>query len=235
MTAETAATESFAEVFYDADGTRRTPTLRVLPFEPARTVPALTAQDVLLVTGGGKGITAECALAMAQDSGAKHALLGRSDPAQDAELSANLQRMAQAGLIVEYARADVTDARSVKHAVATLTATLGPVTAVLHGAGRNEPASLVTLETETIARTFAPKVCGLRAVLAAVDPQDLRLLVTLGSSIGRTGLRGEAHYAMANEWLAEATASSASAIRTSARCVSSGRCDRASAWVNGST
>ncbi|NES30242.1 SDR family NAD(P)-dependent oxidoreductase [Micromonospora terminaliae] len=205
VTAETAVTESFTEVFYDADGTRRTPTLRVLPFEPARTVPALAARDVLLVTGGGKGITAECALAMAQDSGAKLALLGRSDPAQDAELSANLQRMAQAGITVEYARADVTAAESVSRAVAALTATLGPVTAVLHGAGRNEPASLVTLETEAIARTLAPKTGGLRAVLAAVDPQQVRLLVTLGSIIGRAGLPGEAHYATANEWLDDAT------------------------------
>ncbi|MEU4219507.1 type I polyketide synthase [Actinoplanes sp. NPDC026623] len=206
VTAETAATESFAEMFYDAEGTRRTPVLRVLPFEPARTVPALTATDVLLVTGGGKGITAECALAMAQDSGAGLALLGRADPAQDAELSANLRRMAQAGVTVEYARADVTDPRSVQRAVDTLTAKLGPVTAVLHGAGRNEPASLVTLEREEVARTLAPKVGGLRAVLAAVDPQQVRLLVTLGSIIGRAGLPGEAHYATANEWLDAATA-----------------------------
>ncbi|BCB89687.1 polyketide synthase [Phytohabitans suffuscus] len=206
VTAETAATESFAEVFYDADGVRRTPTLRALPFDPARTVPALAAQDVLLVTGGGKGITAECAMAMAQDSGARLALLGRSDPARDTELAANLQRMAQAGITVEYARADVTDAGSVRHAVAALTAALGPVTAVLHGAGRNEPASLLTLETEAVARTFAPKIGGLRAVLDAVDPRRVRLLVTLGSIIGRAGLPGEAHYATANEWLDDATA-----------------------------
>jgi enediyne polyketide synthase len=205
VTAETAVTVSFAEVFYDANGIRRTPRLRVLPFEPARTVPALAAQDVLLVTGGGKGITAECALAMAQDSGAKLALLGRSDPAQDAELSANLQRMAQAGITVEYARADVTDAQSVKHAVAGLVATLGPVTAILHGAGRNEPASLLTLEPETLARTIAPKVGGLSAVLAAIDSRQVRLLVTLGSIIGRSGLPGEAHYAIANDWLNHAT------------------------------
>ncbi|MEV7327404.1 type I polyketide synthase [Micromonospora sp. NPDC093244] len=206
VTAETAVTESFTEVFYDADGTRRTPTLRVLPFEPARTVQALAAQDVLLVTGGGKGITAECALAMAQDSGASLALLGRSDPAEDAELSANLQRMAQAGVTVQYARADVTDPESARRAVETLTATLGPITAVLHGAGRNEPASLLTLQADTIGRTLAPKVGGLRAVLAAVDPGQVRLLVTLGSIIGRAGLPGEAHYATANEWLDDATA-----------------------------
>ena len=46
---------------------------------------------------------------------------------------------------------------------------------------------------------------GLRAVLDTVDPQGLRLLVTFGSIIGRAGLRGEAHYATANEWLADLT------------------------------
>ncbi|NJC11465.1 enediyne polyketide synthase [Micromonospora profundi] len=206
VTAETAATESFAEVFYDADGTRRTPRLRVLPFEPARTVPALTSADVLLATGGGKGITAECALAMACDSGARLALLGRSDPARDTELAANLQRMTEAGIVVEYAQADVTDRASVQRAVGALSAALGPITAVLHGAGRNEPASLVTLDRDAFARTLAPKVDGLHAVLAAVDPQQLRLLVSLGSIIGHAGLPGEAHYATANEWLDDATA-----------------------------
>ena len=54
-------------------------------------------------------------------------------------------------------------------------------------------------------QTFAPKLDGLRAVLDAVDPGRLRLLVTLGSIIGRAGLRGEGHYATANEWLADLT------------------------------
>src|SRR5260221_362214 len=46
-----------------------------------------------------------------------------------------------------------------------------------------------------------PNVTGLENVLAAVDPDRLRLLVTFGSLIARTGLRGEADYGVANEWL----------------------------------
>ncbi len=65
---------------------------------------------MLLVTGGGKGITAECALVMAQDTGAKLALLGRADPEQDPELAENLARMSAAGIRHRYDRADVTDA-----------------------------------------------------------------------------------------------------------------------------
>ncbi|ETK37104.1 type I polyketide synthase, partial [Microbispora sp. ATCC PTA-5024] len=202
---EVAATEDFAEVHYDEAGARRVPTLRALPVRPARERQPLGPSDVLLVTGGGKGITAECALAVAGDSGARLAVLGRSDPAADPELAANLRRMADAGVAVHYARADVTDAAQVRRAVGEIQEALGQVTGVLHGAGRNEPGGLAGLDADAFRRTFAPKVGGLRNVLAAVEPDALRLFVTFGSIIGRAGLHGEAHYATANEWLAGLT------------------------------
>ncbi|MEV4393064.1 SDR family NAD(P)-dependent oxidoreductase [Nonomuraea sp. NPDC049607] len=207
VAAEAAATAAFCEVHYDADGTRRVPTLRALPYRQERTEEPLTGSDVLLVTGGGKGITAECAMAMASGAAgaAKVAVLGRSDPAQDEELAANLRRMAATGLTVHYARADVTDAAQVRRAVAEAEQALGPVTAVLHGAGRNEPEGVAGLDMDAFRRTFAPKVDGLRNVLEAVEPGRLRLLVTFGSIIGRAGLHGEGHYATANEWLADLT------------------------------
>src|SRR5581483_7975894 len=121
------------------------------------------------------------------------------------ELAANLLRMKERGITVAYARADVTNPAEVRRAIDSLVEQLGPITAVLHGAGRNEPAALSNLDFAAFHNTFAPKISGLRAVLDAVDPQRLRLLVTLGSIIGRAGLRGEAHYATANEWLANLT------------------------------
>src|SRR5690606_40359502 len=53
-----------------------------------------------------------------------------------------LRRMTESGLTVHYAMADVTDAGQVRQAVAAAQEALGPVTAVLHGAGRNEPGGL---------------------------------------------------------------------------------------------
>ncbi len=38
-------------------------------------------------------------------------------------------------------------------------------------------------------------------LLVAVDPAALKLLITFGSLIARTGLRGEADYGLSNEWL----------------------------------
>jgi enediyne polyketide synthase len=104
-----------------------------------------------------------------------------------------------------YARADVTSADEVKAAVLAVQRALGPVTAVLHGAGRNEPTALANLDEASFRRTLAPKITGLENVLSAVDQGALRLLVTFGSIIGRAGLKGQADYAVANDWMTDLT------------------------------
>lgn len=191
IVADVAATAGFTEVDYDAAGTRRVPVLRPLPpGDATATSGPLGPGDVILVTGGGKGITAECALSLGRDSGAAVGLVGRSDPDTDPELAANLERMAAAGVTYHYVAADITSEAAARAAVRRIRDRLGPVTAVLHGAGRNVPQPLATLDEATFRRTLAPKIAGLEAVLAAVDPDSLRLLVTFGSIIGRAGLRG---------------------------------------------
>lgn len=205
IVADVAATTGFSEVHYAADGARSVPVLRPLCRAATGGEAALTKRDVLLVTGGGKGITAECALALAEDSGARVALLGRAEPAADPELAANLERFDALGVDYRYLRADVTSADQVKAALDEVRRSWGPVTALLHGAGRNEPRALTGLDEASFRRTLAPKITGLETVLSALDPADLRLLVSFGSIIGRAGLRGEADYATANDWLTDLT------------------------------
>ena len=158
--ADVAATTGFSEICYDEAGTRRVPVLRpadIGAHGATHDQLPIGAGDVLLVTGGGKGITAECALALASDSGAAVALIGRSDPAADAELVANLGRMESAGVAHRYVRADVTSVAEMTAAVEEITATLGPVTAVLHGAGRNEPMPLASLDEAAFLRLWGPR------------------------------------------------------------------------------
>lgn len=206
VTAEVCAADGYVEAHYDEEGVRRVPLLRLLPpTREAREAP-LGPEDVLLVTGGGKGIAAECALSLARETGARLALLGRSRPEDDEELSVNLERIESAGVVFRYYAADVTDADAVRETVASAESELGGVTAVLHGAGVNTPRLLGALDEETFLRTLAPKVRGARNVLAAVDSARLRLFLTFGSIIARTGMRGEADYAVANEWLTDLTA-----------------------------
>jgi enediyne polyketide synthase len=205
---EAVATTGFTEVRLDEDGQRQVPVLS--PHIPRPGPLPLGPGDVVLVTGGGKGITAECALALADRTGAALAIVGRSDPASDPGLAANLERLAAGSVRHAYFRADVTSPDQVAVAVAGARERLGEVTAVLHGAGHNQPASLATADESSFGATLAPKVDGLRAVLGAVDPGRLRLLVTFASIIGRTGLRGEAEYGTANEWLTDLTVDAAS-------------------------
>jgi enediyne polyketide synthase len=198
---EAEAVHGFREVRFDRRGRRLVPVLR--PLDLARGRHPLSTGDVVLATGGGKGITAECALGLVEGRGASLAILGRSDPRADEELAAGLRRLDAAGVRHLYVRADVTDRAAVRAAVERVRAELGPVTAILHGAGVNVPTLLPNLDADAYRDTLRPKLEGLRNLVHTVGLESLRLVVGLGSVIATTGLRGEAHYALANEWLRE--------------------------------
>ena len=203
---EVKAGVGYSESCYDRNGVRRVPVLRVLPITTSSKSPLPVGKDdLLLVTGGGKGIGAECALSLAKETGVRLALMGRSQPAEDDELAANLKRFTAAGIEFEYIAADVTDAATVKEALEHVQESLGNITAFLHAAGTNVPQLLRTLDENSFQRTLAPKVLGAKNVLAAIDREKLRLFITFGSIIARTGMRGEADYAVANEWLSRLT------------------------------
>ena len=204
LAASIAAGHGFVEAHYDERLRRREPVLRPIVLDDQQHGTSLTGNDVVLVSGGAKGITAECVLALGHGTGARFALIGRS-PATNAEVMVALDRLATAGIHARYLTADVADAQAVAGAVREIETRLGPITAVIHAAGINEPRLLATLDDQEVLRTLAPKLGGLRNIVAAVSPARLRLLVTFGSTIGRSGLRGAASYALANDWTAAFT------------------------------
>ena len=221
-----AARPGFSEIFIDATGQREEPRLRLLRVPPALSLPSsdqtsrrepgeqaperpvypIDGSDVVLVTGGGKGISAECGYQLARRTGCALLILGRSGPQDSVELATNLERLRQAELQMSYQLADVTDAADVAAAIARGVAEIGaPVTGVIHGAGLNHPRMVTNLSIVGLEATVSPKVDGLRNLLAAIDPDRLKLLVSFSSIIARIGLQGEADYALANEWLSRET------------------------------
>src|SRR6185369_13087861 len=170
-----AAARGFIEVYHDADGHRYEKVMRLLPIDEVAGELPLTRADVLLVTGGGKGVTAECAIALAKEGGARLVLLGRATPEKDPELATNLERMAVAGVVFKYIPADITDATAVRDAVRKAEAEFGPVTAILHGAARNEPQLITNLSEQSFRQTLSVKAQGARHLLAAIDPEKLKL------------------------------------------------------------
>ncbi|MCR9057388.1 MAG: SDR family NAD(P)-dependent oxidoreductase [Rhodobacteraceae bacterium] len=165
----------------------------------------LGADDVVLVTGGARGIGAECAIRLALKTGAGLLLLGRSDR-ENQEVSKTLDRCKLLGLRTHYCPCDVTIEQDVVRAVIEGEARLGKISAILHAAGINRPANFNELSYEDLRETLAPKCDALKNCLAAIDPSHLRQIITFGSIIGKLGLAGEAHYALANEALARFSA-----------------------------
>jgi enediyne polyketide synthase len=191
---ELAALGRFVEAVYDEGGARFEP--RIVSAEVTGAPIVFDANDVVAVSGGGKGIGFELALHIARSSGARLLLLGRSTPEHDARLSSNLAWLRAAGIRFEYLAGDVT--RDLGDA-------LRDASVLLHAAGTNQPALIEELDEHAFHAAIAPKIGGLRNLLASTG-ERLRLVVTFGSVIARIGLRGEAHYALANEWLVHDTA-----------------------------
>ncbi|MBP2702998.1 SDR family NAD(P)-dependent oxidoreductase [Microbispora sp. RL4-1S] len=186
--------------WFGVDHGGRTYAVHHLPLPPARGEAPLRRGDVVLITGGGKGIGLHAGLTLAGEYGVRLALLGRSDPAADPELAGGLERLRAAGVVAAYRCADVTDADAVRRAVTELAELpeLGPIAGVVHAAGVNRPARFGELTEDDFAEHARVKCEGLTNVLAAVDTGRLRLVLAYGSVIGRFGLAGEAHYALAN-------------------------------------
>ncbi len=203
--AEALAANGYSESRYSSDGRRWEPVLRPHVFQPDECELPLTTDDVLVVTGGARGITAECALRLARESGARLAILGLSQPAADKEIVSNLERMKAADINFRYYSVDITDATATANAIREVEKDLGTVTSILHGAARNVPCLIENLTPKNFSETVAPKIRGAQNLLAVIDPDRLKLFITFSSIIARTGLTGEAHYGLANEWLTRLT------------------------------
>lgn len=190
---------------YTADGQRFTEVALPLGQSSAEP-PKLGAEDVILVTGGAKGITAELALGLGRFTKAKLALLGppllpaADATAQENEIARNLKRFAEAGLTCGYYQCDVTDGQAVQSAVTQAEKELGPITGILHGSGVSKLQRFAENPVQTSWPT-ASKAAGLYHLLQSVPPSRLKLLHAVSSVLGKTGMRGQTDYTLANAWL----------------------------------
>jgi NAD(P)-dependent dehydrogenase (short-subunit alcohol dehydrogenase family) len=199
------------------------------------------ADDVILITGGGRGITAECVQALARAVPARYVIMGRTKLREEEEWSVGLEdelRLKQAiaeqlareqpgfvakaikdrfqdimrgralrsqltslkklGREVHYFGIDITDAEKVAATVGQIERDIGPIRAMVHGAG-------IALDRKLHLKTFhdfdqvvRTKVTGLFHLLRSIAMDQLERIVFLSSVSALTGNAGQTDYALAN-------------------------------------
>ncbi len=152
--------------------------------------------DVVVVTGGAKGITAECAIAFAKKHKVKLALLGSSPlPPTDG----NLARFARENIEFKYYQCDVADEGKVRESLSQIQKELGPISGVVHGAGKNTPRLFLTVSGQNALDEISPKVLGIYNLLKNIEPKNLKMVIALTSILGIDNVPGNAWYGYSNE------------------------------------
>ncbi|WP_414575509.1 SDR family NAD(P)-dependent oxidoreductase [Anabaena sp. CCY 9402-a] len=201
----------YMSVGYDEHLTRYVPRPQVQePVEYASREIIWSSDDVILVTGGGKGITAECALALARNTGVRMALIGRSPHPHgnierrgsgSTEIARTLERFNAEGLTCQYYECDISDFDAVASLLEQIKQDLGEIAGVIHGAALNKPRLVEQVSAELAFDEVKPKLKGVLNLCQMLANSSLKLFVGLSSVIGITGMQRNAWYGFANETL----------------------------------
>jgi len=205
---EISTPESFAAVGYNGEMKRQIP--RPVVQEPAdyqRREISWSAEDVILVTGGAKGITAECALELAEATGVRMALVGSSpepSKAGDSRVSEKIVRTLEQyqakGLTCRYFSCNVASLEAVEDLVARVREEMGEITGVIHGAAVNRPRNLDKVSDSAAALAeISPKLQGVINLCNVLAIKPPKLFVGLSSIIGFTGMQRNGWYGFSNE------------------------------------
>ncbi|OOO17858.1 type I polyketide synthase [Rhizobium sophoriradicis] len=207
----------FSEYRLGAAGEIEWPSFERLHFDNNKGTAGMpSAVDTILAVGCHRGIGAECALTLAA-SGAKLIFAGRSEPS-DAGVIQTLKMARERHIEATYQRCDVTDHSDVLRLSRHLEAAALAPSVVVFAPAINEPMRFSSLSDDIVRATLSPKVTGLSTLLDRFG-KKLNRLISFGSIIGRIGLEGEGHYALANALQSQIVESFARS-HLSCRCVS---------------
>ncbi|GIG70505.1 SDR family NAD(P)-dependent oxidoreductase [Phytomonospora endophytica] len=103
--------------------------------------------------------------------------------------------------VAELACADIADIAATRELVERMRAKYGPVRGIVHAAGVAGDGFLYSKSPEEFDRVLAPKVTGLRNLLAALDGDRPDFVITFSSMTAILGGPGQSDYAAANAFM----------------------------------
>lgn len=242
------ANRSIAETVINENGRAMLSATKVAVQEHSEIETTVTEDSVFLVSGGARGVTANCVIEMAKNFKAKFILLGRSNfnfevPAYaknesddgalkrlimmdiknrgekpnlaevkkihknivaKKEIEATIQQIEANGGKAIYIQGDVTDVTTVKPQLLAITKQWGPITGLIHGAGRLADKYIQDKSEQDFYNVLTVKLDGLLTLLQCANIHKLDHLVLFSSVAGFYGNVGQTDYAIANEILSKA-------------------------------
>lgn len=183
------------------DGTLLSPQFAPTPLDPGvalREKNMLRPKDVIVVSGGGRGITPRVLHACAA-LGCTLALLGRGDDPRRSGQGAQIEKLAALGAQVEYHVCDVSDFEAVRRVLHDIHARHGRIDGLIHAAGVTRDAHIDTLTPALFAECLAPKYRGAAHLVQNALPFGLRWATAFSSIAALCGNPGQAAYCAANQ------------------------------------
>jgi NAD(P)-dependent dehydrogenase (short-subunit alcohol dehydrogenase family) len=117
------------------------------------------------------------------------------------EIRYTMDQLEQLGSEVCYVPVDITNNQALVTAIMPVKEKWGVIRGIIHGAGILADKRIIDKQDEQFNQVFSTKVKGFQAMLAAVNTDDLKLIVIFSSVAAREGNIGQCDYAMANEVL----------------------------------
>ncbi|MGW3042847.1 SDR family NAD(P)-dependent oxidoreductase, partial [Kitasatospora sp. NPDC001159] len=167
---------------------------RLVAATPTPPQERIRRDGVYLVLGGAGGIGLELAEWLVRRHRAKVVLLGRSE--LDAGRRARLRAIDPGGELVSYERADATDPRALREAVARTRARHGALHGVFHATIVLRDQTVATMTEDTFRAVLAAKTRTSVALHAALgDAPDLDFVLFFSSAVALSGSAGQGNYA----------------------------------------
>ncbi|MFT4400843.1 SDR family NAD(P)-dependent oxidoreductase [Bacillus sp. SW14] len=178
---------------------------------------SFSADKVLLITGGTRGLGSLCARHFVKTYGVKRlVLIGREElPPRDqwnsvknvslAEKINAIQELEAMGAEVQVLSLDLTDSFAVEQSLKTIHETMGPIGGVIHCAGKvnNHNPAFIRKSLEEIEQVLEPKVEGLQTLFDLLKDESLAFFALFSSVSAAIPIlaAGQADYAMANAFM----------------------------------
>ncbi|PYS24487.1 MAG: hypothetical protein DMF72_05330, partial [Acidobacteria bacterium] len=163
------------------------------------TIPGVDRDCSYLITGGLGGLGLEAAQWLFQQGARYLALLGRSDPSNNANAVLNDLRARGAEILV--IKADVAQREELAAALAEIDRSQPPLRGIIHAAGTLDDGVLIQLDRERFEGVMRPKVDGAWNLHVLTLDRPLDFFVFFSSAASVLGSPAQGNYAAANAFM----------------------------------